>query len=645
MAVINNSYLTTGANTITLNDAYSRISGRPLDASSLYYSLSDAQTYAQSNPYAYVGQIIAVVNQTESTVKVFVIANTAGELQEVGSGTGSAMIFVDTVAALKTEGTPPAGVPDNLTVGQQAFVSADRKIYFLTSVGDTAPTSYNWESQASDAPVWETSNGSDSSLNGKKVAFKYVHVMGDEYDISNYNEEGKLYYVTVEDPAAGGSLEPPSTTTQHIIFEGIDYSSSIVNLGTVSDLNTFTADRIVENALYIYSISRAASSESGKESGYYEGINIAIPQKVEGSLKLLPLIPNIITDLDATALSPDDSGLPTVNFVLSRISELSTAIEQKVEDSITYANGELSIGIVNPTNPTKVPLTGVANNPTYDSENLKLTIPVYGGSDVVVDIPKDNFVTGGDYYETYPEGATGDDAQHNVIVLTFRNQTAPVIIPAESLVNVYTPFNTGNTVAVNIEGSQISANVIIDPTSDKAITSTTSGIKLDLSGKMDVIADATGGKLAITNNNGEVSESDFVVKSTGSLSTMSENDIPVATVIAAAINAVQSTLSQGKLDKLSGTETDTGKLVVVGEDGTSITFGTLTIQEIQNALDNKVDKVMGVTDDVVLFGANGAIKDSGKKIGGATLAATPDANTLATEAAVKEAAKLTWIEL
>lgn len=45
-----------------------------------------------------------------------------------------------------------------------------------------------------------------------------------------------------------------------------------------------------------------------------------------------------------------------------------------------------------------------------------------------------------------------------------------------------------------------------------------------------------------------------------------------------------------------------------------------------------------VEDNIATFGTNGQVKDSGKKIGGATLAGTANANTLATEAAVKAVA-------
>ena len=46
----------------------SRQDAFPLDKNSVFYSMSDAQTYAQTNPTAYVGQVIAVVEEGVSTV-------------------------------------------------------------------------------------------------------------------------------------------------------------------------------------------------------------------------------------------------------------------------------------------------------------------------------------------------------------------------------------------------------------------------------------------------------------------------------------------------------------------------------------------------------------------------------------------------
>ena len=56
----------------------------PLDDSSVFYSMTEAQTYAQTNPTAYVGQIISVVADGVSTI--YQIKKTAGELEALGTG-------------------------------------------------------------------------------------------------------------------------------------------------------------------------------------------------------------------------------------------------------------------------------------------------------------------------------------------------------------------------------------------------------------------------------------------------------------------------------------------------------------------------------------------------------------------------------
>lgn len=57
----------------------------PLDNSSVWPSLSEAQTYAQTDPTAYVGQVLTVVTTegNTKTSKVYVINNEAGDLVEV----------------------------------------------------------------------------------------------------------------------------------------------------------------------------------------------------------------------------------------------------------------------------------------------------------------------------------------------------------------------------------------------------------------------------------------------------------------------------------------------------------------------------------------------------------------------------------
>ncbi len=63
--------------------AFSRQDGFPLDKTSVYSSLAEAQTYAQTSPLAYVGQVLSVVENGEA--KVYKIKDTAGTLEPLGA--------------------------------------------------------------------------------------------------------------------------------------------------------------------------------------------------------------------------------------------------------------------------------------------------------------------------------------------------------------------------------------------------------------------------------------------------------------------------------------------------------------------------------------------------------------------------------
>ena len=64
--------------------AFSRQDSFPLDKTSVYGSLEAAQTYAQTNPTAYVGQVISVVENGTSTI--YQIKDAAGTLEPMGTG-------------------------------------------------------------------------------------------------------------------------------------------------------------------------------------------------------------------------------------------------------------------------------------------------------------------------------------------------------------------------------------------------------------------------------------------------------------------------------------------------------------------------------------------------------------------------------
>lgn len=214
-------------------------------------------------------------------------------------------------------------------------------------------------------------------------------------------------------------------------------------------------------------------------------------------------------------------------------SQLANWVESSgqvnLDAAFDNANGTVKVGSGNPAT-----LTNVAHGITYDSTALKITIPQYGSSDLVINIPKDKFVTAGKYYEAYPE-PPATATHHKVIVLTIDNQDEPVIIPAESLVNVYTADNTGKNVEITISDDyKISANISLAGTADdagKILVASTDGKSIEygsaklsdlattdaitdlLKTKRDIVTPTADGVLvyAVTKNGDTVTQGNLVV--------------------------------------------------------------------------------------------------------------------------------------
>lgn len=65
--------------------SYKRGNPIPLDTTAVWYDKTELETYAQSGVTAYVGQILTLVDTTKNIATAYVIANVAGDLEEVGA--------------------------------------------------------------------------------------------------------------------------------------------------------------------------------------------------------------------------------------------------------------------------------------------------------------------------------------------------------------------------------------------------------------------------------------------------------------------------------------------------------------------------------------------------------------------------------
>ena len=89
----------------------------PLDNSSLWGTLAAAQTYAQSDPTAYVGQILTVLNADTDSATVYVIEKEDGTLKQLGNVESIAQLEATVNALSQKVGTIPEGATATTVVG------------------------------------------------------------------------------------------------------------------------------------------------------------------------------------------------------------------------------------------------------------------------------------------------------------------------------------------------------------------------------------------------------------------------------------------------------------------------------------------------------------------------------------------------
>lgn len=341
------------------------------------------------------------------------------------------------------------------------------------------------------------------------------------------------------------------------------------------------------------------------------------------------MLPATITKAEDFSVEGNEDKLASVGAIKSYITELIADITGGtafVKD-VTWSkeDGVLKVDKGEDT-PASVELTDVAHNVVYDKTTLKLTIPVFGQDDVVVNIPKDNFVRSGRYEADYqlPDGSTGP-----AIVLVIDDEesdtdgdTKEVVIPAATLVDVYTGTTSDNVKVTVSEDNKISATVVIDPAAGNALVSSAAGLMVDVSDKANKIAAESAGKVLVASATGDLADSGVVIQASGDMAD-DATSVPVGAVVAAAIAAAvktaQDTLTE-ELEKITNKD-NTGRLDVLEE-------------KVENLGSSLLGE--GAADEVVVSTESG-IARSGKKVGGATLSETPDADTLATEAAVSAA--------
>lgn len=106
-----------------------------IDTTSVWYDRAALEEYAKTGATAYVGQVVTLVDEAQNTAKTYVIANIAGDLQEVGSSA----VVDDATVQLSEDGKIAL---KNWGVQYYQWISGDGETegrYELVQVDETHP--------------------------------------------------------------------------------------------------------------------------------------------------------------------------------------------------------------------------------------------------------------------------------------------------------------------------------------------------------------------------------------------------------------------------------------------------------------------------------------------------------------------------
>lgn len=393
--------------------AMGRTEPQPLDTTSIWYSLESAQNYATTNGAAYVGQILTVVDESNSKATAYIIKDTAGNLQEVGSGTASPMLFVDSESAMLAL--------TDIEAGQQVY-RTDTKTIWIFKGGDAGQLS-NWvESASQNDTVW---SGTQS-----KVIFSAL--TEDGYRLTTPKDENTLYFITDSGKIYKGSTD------------------------------------VTRSVKIVSSLPTVPSSIPGMIYGVAGGENQGYSFVVSTGTEYVTINPGYYTD-GANWAEADSGKFATIGLIKSAINSAVETLNNK------FTTDHIAHGI------------------TYDEATLKITIPQYGQNDLVINIPKDKFLSNVEY-----------DPSTQELVFTVDNGNT-VRVPVAEFVKVYTADNTNKDVLVTIsEDNKISAVAKIDDTAGNILSTSDKGLVVKLS-------TAASGKILTADESGYIKESAIAV--------------------------------------------------------------------------------------------------------------------------------------
>lgn len=353
----------------------------PIDEYSVWYDAGEMNTYAQTSPVAYVGQVLTLVNEEESTVEAYVIQNAAGTLTKLAATTASGDLTED-VQTLQGQVTNLVSL-----VGTKAEDSS------LTSANVWAALDEIDKAYKSALGNYYNKTETDEKINAALTsAYKAAgSVEFASLPTAANTEEGKVYnisnaFTTDENFVEGAGKGYPAGTNVVCVEveEGTYKWDAISGFVDLSDYATNAAlenkvDKVEGSALVEQTLIDKLNGLANIKSTTAE-----LEVSEEGALGVKAINSSKVTGLDTSLATKVDkeSGKSLVEDTL--ISKLTNLAEiNSVSGEFTLDSNELSVNAIDQSKVTGLPaaleakLSGVTigDTPAVPAEGV-VTIPV-----------------------------------------------------------------------------------------------------------------------------------------------------------------------------------------------------------------------------------------------------------------------------
>lgn len=291
----------------------------PIDEYSVWYDMGELTTYATTSPVAYVGQIVTLVNEDESTVEAYMIQNAAGNLMKLASTTASGDLTEDVLelqgkvsnleTAVGTKGDDSGITANDLWAAikevKAAYEAAD------DTINEKFGEYYN---------KTETEGKIDEKINvaisttyraAGSIAFEALPTLA-------ASEEGKVYnisneFTTTENFVEGAGKEYPVGTNVVCIDVGTDEYKWDVLAGFI-DTSTFVTDTDLTDELNT-KVDKVAGSSLVQDT---------LIQKLTGLVEIKSV------KEDELSIASDTKQLSILAITQDKVTGLSASLNNKV---------------------------------------------------------------------------------------------------------------------------------------------------------------------------------------------------------------------------------------------------------------------------------------------------------------------------